>query len=145
MIRIKGLPSNNVCFKQIARSRQDLSAGIHSALLNIGRDNVKEAKAAMRRKKTGIVYRVSINGRRMNHRASAPYESPAYLTGVMSKAYRYDVTGSRFLEWGNEADYSGHLEFGAPRANLKPRPHIMPVVKKHQGRVMNYLVNAHKG
>ncbi len=142
MIRIKTGSTNATAFKHISTTKRKLIGGIHSALLNIGRDNVREARAAMRRRKTGIVYRLMINGRRINHRASAPYESPAYLTGEMSRGYKYDVSGSSFLEWGNEAEYSGHLEFGAPRANLLPRPHILPVVEKHSGRVMNYLFNA---
>jgi len=142
MINIKSNSANIASFRRIAVQKKALDGGIHSALLQIGRANVKEARSELIKKKTGRVYRYYINGRRINHTASAPYESPAYLTGALSKGYSYQVTGSKFLEWGNDVSYSVYLELGAPKANLIRRPNIIKVVKKHRGLVMKYLTNA---
>lgn len=142
MIAINGAANNINSFRRIATQRKALHGGIHAALLQIGRANVREARSELLKKKTGIVYRYHINGRSINHTASAPGESPAYLTGALSKGYSYNVTGSSFLEWGNDVSYSAYLELGAPKINLQKRPNITRVVKRHEGLVIKYLNNA---
>lgn len=82
--------------------------------------------------KTGRLYRRrnKKTGKIRIHRASAPGESPATDYGILWGS----VSVSPFVnpligEVTVAAHYAAYLEFGAPRANLEPRPYIRPAIE----------------
>lgn len=86
----------------------------------------------MRKPKTGRIYR--IRGRL--HRASAPGESPAILTGDLYRRIepRFSDGGMQFRI--NAGKISKFLEFGTKSKSgkwrIKPRPHIVPFFEKQR-------------
>lgn len=101
------------------------------------------AAASMTGPKSGRVYRIgrrrraggSAPKRRVKprlHRASAPGESPARLTGNLANAIKTRRTGASTYEvyvMQSAARYAIPLEFGAPRRRLAPRPFMRPALE----------------
>lgn len=61
------------------------------------------------------------------HRASAPKQTPALLTGEYFEAVFYKPHGANGLEFGNTAPYASFLELGTPK--MKPRPGLFNAIK----------------
>lgn len=123
----------------LSRAQGFFSSGIQSALTDIGRRNVKTARAFIKDKnKTGIVYTRIRGGRRVRHRASAPGESPANFTGFLVKQTAFEVSGHRFMKFGNRAPYSGFLEEGTK--NMAARPFLIRAIKENEGRTYSALL-----
>ena len=78
--------------------------------------------------RTGRFYRLSGDLRRragkVIHRASAPGEFPAKLTGDLARSADYSVRGAQEIEVGVREGYGPHLEFGT--RNMLRRPFIEP-------------------
>ncbi len=71
--------------------------------------------------KFGREYRVSgKDGVKRLHRASAPKQTPALITGEYYEKVFYKPHGSDGLEFGNTAAYAEPLELGTPK--MEPRP-----------------------
>ena len=62
------------------------------------------------------------------HQASAPNEAPATDTGNLAGSAYTKKTGDADYETGFTAEYAAHLEFGAPKAAIAPRPYLRPAV-----------------
>lgn len=62
------------------------------------------------------------------HRASAPGESPAIDTGAYANSWFVRTLGKMRAIVGTNAEQGRALEYGAPRRNLLPRPHLRPAV-----------------
>lgn len=91
-------------------------------------------------KKTGRWYRVrTASGRRRRHRASAPGETHANLTGALRRSLSWKVHGWERAEFGygvstdasNRAPrYAPFVEFGTRR--MEPRPTLWNAVAKEE-------------
>jgi len=103
-------------FRSIDR---DLNRGIRKGFQSIGKIQVKEIRKQVKTgTKSGRLYR--IKGRL--HRASAPGQTPANLSGLYQRSASYDVIGYRELNWGIEqpAYYAGYLEDGTSKMEARP-------------------------
>lgn len=99
------------------------------ALYNIGKENTRFARQLIiRGPKTGRLYR--IKGRKRRHRASAPGEAPANLTGNLQKKVNFIVNGHDEMQFGDQAPYGLFLELGTRK--MKPRPHLSTTVAHNQ-------------
>ena len=88
--------------------------GIEKAFWQSGKDITAEfSKQVLAKNKTGRLY--VIRGRK--HRASAPLETPANLTGNYRKSVGFKVNQGTTpqLTIGNSAEYAGFLELGTSR------------------------------
>tara|TARA_R110000772_G_C13310322_1_gene440404 strand:- start:13455 stop:13904 length:450 start_codon:yes stop_codon:yes gene_type:complete len=123
---------------RISKARGFFSSGIQSALTDIGRKNVKTARELIRdKKKTGRIYTRTRNGRRVRHQASAPGEAPANFTGFLIKQTAFEVSGHRFMKFGNRAPYSAFLELGTK--NMAARPFLIKAIKENEGYALSSL------
>jgi hypothetical protein len=86
---------------------------------------IAQMRALMRQPKTGRVYR--FRGR--PHQASAPGEAPAIRSRRLSRAIRDFFADDQTGVIEVDTPYAQHLEYGAPRANLEPRPFARPAIK----------------
>lgn len=122
----------------LSKARGFFATGIQSALTDIGRRNVKTARELIRDKaKTGRIYIKTRNGRRVRHQASAPGEAPASFTGLLIKQTAFEVSGHRFMKFGNRAPYSAFLELGTK--NMAARPFLIKAIKENEGYAFSAL------
>lgn len=150
-VLINGKPTNLV--KGLDIGTGDLPARqIKLAYQNIGKDHQRTMARDMRRRdKTGIVYKLSVRGRRLRHRASAPGETAANLSGTMSSGIDYAVSGISSFEFGvtGKAFYARFLELGTKGRNvngktvgiIEPRPSLQNTVKKLERNTFNYFAD----
>ncbi len=109
--------------------------GLRLALHEVGSDVNRETKRLIRTgPKIGRIY--FIKGRW--HRASAPGEAPANLTGKLAKSNDYKVSGWSTMEVGETAPYAGYLEHGTRK--MKPRPHLKKAVENQAVHTVNTLI-----
>ena len=102
-------------------------AGTILAAYEIGSETTKEQRRLITSgKKTGRVYNVNINGRRIRHQASAPGQPPANLSGNLQRNAYYKVKGWNQVIIGNDAvskknaPYPVFLEYGTSRMAARP-------------------------
>lgn len=77
--------------------------------------------------------------------ASRPGQSPRKRTGNLYRSidvYMNRKTLEVRIGPNEKADYGLYLEFGAPRANLKPRPYIFKSLKIEAKKVTNTMNRA---
>lgn len=111
--------------------------GIRQALHKIGVENRRHARKLIRSKeKTGRLY--LIHGK--VHRASAPGESPANLTGQLAKSIGFKANGAYSMEFFAKADYAGYLEDGTSK--MARRPFMERTVKDKERDAERYLMEA---
>lgn len=60
------------------------------------------------------------------HQASAPGEAPATDTGALVNSIQTRVESELVVVVESGMEYAPHLEYGAPRANIAPRPAWTP-------------------
>jgi len=140
LLNVKGLPE---------RGRQGRSRALHV----IGDDLIKSAKKLIidKTKKTGRVYIIRTKtGRLKKHRASAPGEAPASMTGQLCRSLGYEGanTGNR-LEFGaggrghklrkgqKLVEYAKFLEKGTKR--MAKRPFLKPAIKSNFRNIENHI------
>ena len=117
--------------------------GVRSAWRLSGQSLVRESRRSIvDDPKTGRVYLI----RRRRHRASAPGESPANLTGRLRKSIGFVLSGKMDLEFGvgpsmstNVPDYARTLELGGGR--IAKRPYLIKAIEKEDRNMENYLFN----
>ena len=110
---------------QIPKHDEMMRRGIRHAFYNIGKENTRYTREIIKRgPKTGRLYHIP--GRKRRHRASAPGEAPANLTGTLRKRVGFDVKGTDQMEFGDQIFYGKFLEEGTKR--MKPRPHLKKAV-----------------
>ena len=111
---------------------------IRASLYEIGSEHIQEIRDSMAEKKTGRIY--NIKG--IEHQASAPGESPAILSGTLSRSLYYKVRGSHQLEIGADAKYAGFLESGTSK--MAARPFLQPVIDKQRRNtrdsILKYII-----
>lgn len=123
----KSAPGNRKIFLDIGNSAQGVRRGIRQGFWALARDLRKGARDDIKQgPKTGKLYRVK--GRSRRHRASAPGEAPANLTGNLRKSVGFEIKGTESLEFGyrDSAPYGKFLEDGTKR--MAKRPVLKPQV-----------------
>ena len=124
--------------RMLSKARHFFASGIQSALTDIGRRNVKTARLLIRDKnKNGRIYTRRRGGRRITHRASAAGEAPANFSGLLARETAFEVSGFRFMKFGNRAPYSAFLELGTK--NIEPRPFLIKTIKENEGYAFSAL------
>ena len=118
--------------------------GIHQAWFKIGDLLRKETRdSIIKLPKSGRLYRIA--GRKRRHRASAPYEPPANLSGTLQRSIGYKIAGSEMLQFGvtktpqknspnnnpKGAYYASYLENGTSK--MTERPYLIRAIEKKQG------------
>lgn len=75
---------------------------------------------------TGRLY----NRGNRTHQASAPGEMPATDQGTLLNSLQiYLAAGATSGEYGTVLETALHLEYGAPRAHIEPRPFLTPAAE----------------
>lgn len=136
-IQFKEDINNQKVYIKIDNLKDITARSIRQSFFMLGKDLKKTAnKAILKRPKSGRVYIIrTAGGRRRRHRASAPGESHANMTGKLRRALGYKIRGSKTLEFGygveagNPApDYGKYVEFGTGR--MAPRPSLQNAMEE---------------
>ena len=118
--------------------RRRFPSAVRGALTDIGKKNEGTARGLiLSKRKTGRVYSVVVRGRRVRHRASAPGESPANLSGNLQRSIGFKVIGFNQLIFGADTEYAGFLEKGTKR--MGKRPYLIVAIEKNSGYAYNRL------
>ena len=92
---------------------------IRSAMLDMANLYVKSAKKMIRSEgKTGELYIIYRNGSKSVHRASAPYQSPANLDGMLANSVGYEIQGTSDLLFGYKKNTMPDKMSSAGKKNL---------------------------
>lgn len=121
------------------------------AWFNVGRDFIKTIRDEVRNQpKTGRVYFVKKrkNGRRFRHKASAPGESHANITGRTLRSAGWKVRSNDLrvgygLTSPKATDHANYLENGTKDKNgnvkMQPRPSIQNSIDRNEKNTEEYL------
>ena len=122
-------------------AKREVDKAVQATGLEIRGDIVKRIQQGP---KTGAVYDsvfARVNGRVVpigprtgnnlspTHQASAPGEAPATDTGNLASRIDFKREGPMSATVGSNVVYAAHLEFGAPRAKIEPRPSWVPAIE----------------
>lgn len=164
MFKITGPQTNEKVMLNIKNIGKLTKEGLQKAFYKIGNDLKKDVKKEiMKKPKHGRLY--VTNGRL--HRASAPGEAPANLSGALEKAIDFDVVGNNKLDFGVRANvkYGKDLEIGSKRfisgnffggtlevlptgqtvrlrpgvKPVLPRPYLLPAIKKNFSKMETHF------
>ena len=135
---------NNKCvMKHLSRLDQHYKSGIHEAYIVIGEYLKRTNKEDFRAKKSGRFYRIRVNGRIINHRASGPFEPPARLTGALERTIKTKTSGFNKMEYsagGGRVNYAGYLENGTSKedgnSKMEPRPYMSKAIRDNEGKTV---------
>lgn len=135
----KELPSSErAAFGVVHNIDNATRVGIRLGLYNYGRALRKEAQAEMLKKnKKGRIYNVRIRGRKARHRASAPHQTAANMTGKLRKSIDFTVQGTEGLVFGANTEYADFLEKGTGK--MSPRPTLKNSMKVNYRNGRNYI------
>lgn len=120
--------------------------GIHQGFFELGSALRADLnREVLAKDKKGRVYHVRTRagvtgvGKRRRHRASAPGQTPANLSGNYRRNIGYQIHGSNKMEFGirDGIQYAKPLEEGTNI--MKPRPGLGNTVKKMQGQSIEYF------
>ena len=125
----------------IGKIKNLFNEGIRNAFFDQGDRNVKYArKEILKRNKTGRLYKI---GNKL-HRASAPGEFPANLSGKLRRGIDYTVRGHNQMEFGDRAKHGVYLEMGTKTAlgvtKMELREHIIRTVQERGEDFANALL-----
>lgn len=123
-----------ICEREVRAAALAFETEVHRTMSSdpkTGREYAYLRHSTRVSKRTG---RVSKRTKRVVHRASAPGESPAVQTGLLSNSIRA-YSGSQRFTWfvGTPVRYAARLEFGSGwfrSGRLKARPYMRPTAKK---------------
>lgn len=141
-VKIKIDSGNKKVFAQIERVAEATERGIRRGFFRAGRVIVKEARRSIiQGPKTGKLRRIT--GRLQRHRASAPGEPPANLTGQLQKSTGFLIRGSSEMILGSggadgiihananeNVQYARRLELGDDV--IAQRPFLIRAIKNKQ-------------
>lgn len=133
-IKIVSAAGNKKIFEKLCNISDNFKHGIHEAYIVIGQYLIRTNKKDFRAPKNGRIYRYNINGRIFNHKASAPGEPPARLTGKLESSLTTRTPGFTSMQYsaGNEdVVYAGFLEEGTSK--MEPRPYLIKSIRDNQG------------
>ncbi len=137
-MEIKEDNGNKIVFLKIGQIDEDTRRGIRQGFFRLGSSLRRTAsKQILSKNKTGRLYRIRRGGRMINHRASAPGETPANLSGNYRRNLGFEIHGSEEMEFGGRADYAGFLEDGTGR--MAPRPGLGNAIKAEERNAIAYF------
>lgn len=132
-----------ITVRRIKEIDRQFLVGIRRGLFKAGHILTKTLKnEILRGTKSGRIYKIRRGRRTVNHRASAPGETPANRTGALRKSAGFQIHGTEKLEFGyreGSADYSPFLETGTSR--MAPRPGLKNAIRAESGNIRNELQN----
>lgn len=142
-LKIKSDFRNKAIFIKISDLRSKNKEGIRKAFYDIGKDLTKTTSNLILAPKHGKIYKIRRLKRIKMHRASAPGEAPANLSGTLRKSVGFDVNGSTKMEFGVRAPtssiktkkttgaiYGVYLEDGTKK--MAKRPFLITAIKQNQ-------------
>lgn len=139
MIRVKSDPQNKRVFFGIDNLSKRHKKAIRNASFEVGKIIQREGRnAILRGKKTGKTYKVGLRV----HRASAPGESPANITGKLQRSIDYDVRGHRQMEYGYKALHGKFMEDGT--RFIERRPNLRPLADNKAQTFINSMVRNYR-
>lgn len=131
-------PKTEIVMLKLQGLSEEMKEGMIAGFDELGSNLVRTGEnQALNEPKFGRTYKIrNKRGVTKLHRASAPGQSPALLSGNYFSEFKYETHGWQSLEFGNDAEYSEFLEFGTKRAKtgrgrwrLAPRPGVRNAVK----------------
>ena len=137
--------SNDAIRKHIRDLDRKIARGIRQGFFKVGSLLKTTAREQMMEKpKHGRLYRIKRGSQTRNHIASAPYESPANVSGALRKSIGFEPSGM-ILVFGaggrdSGVDYAAYLEDGTDK--MLPRPLLRNAVHKQQGAIMPMMQEA---
>jgi len=138
-MRVKSKRGNAKSIAKIGTIDEDTRRGIRRSFHLLGKDLARTAKQSIiKGPKTGKLYR--IKGRKNRHRASAPGEAPANLSGNLQKSIDFVVHGHSHMTFGagNEIiDYAGYLENGTPK--MSERNYLWKSIEENERNAEKYF------
>lgn len=141
MLEFMARRGNEKIFIQINDVDNRTVRGIRQGFFRLGSNLKKELnRQVLAKPKGGRLYRLRTkSGRRRNHRASAPGETPANLTGNYRRNIGFQLKGTSELEFGirDGAPYAEFLEEGTPR--MAARPGVTNAVQEGQRNAQLFL------
>lgn len=148
VMSIKPDPANKKTEVMLGQLEKHSKRGIRQGFYQLGSDlrNSVRKDVLSKQGKTGRVYVVNRGGRRLRHRASAPGEFSANLSGRMRRSAGFKVRGSKQLDFGFGEEHAKYQEDGTSR--MRARPNLGKTVKKRERNAerhfQNELKRAHK-
>lgn len=143
MIFVKHDTRNREVLIDIAGLDNATRRGIRQGFFQLGHALKRTAnRQILEKPKKGRVYRIRRGRTVRKHRASAPGESPANLSGKYRRSIGFKIRGSQQLIFGagsSTVPYAKWLERGTYR--MKPRPGLKNAVKATERDARKYLVN----
>lgn len=140
-------PGSVLSVGKIQAIDRDFVRGVRQAWFKAGRILLTQVKKDINHKpKSGRLYRLRKGKRWVNHRASAPGETPANFSGTYRNSMGFQIQGWRRMEFGSRsgsAPYARYLETGTSR--MKARPGIGNALSVQQNRVRSEIDNAIRG
>ena len=140
-IEIVNPAGGRLFFESVENIQARTHFGIEKAFWKSGKDIQGEfSKQVLAKNKTGRIYiRRNSAGARRRHRASAPGETPANITGFYRKSFGFVVNQgvTPQLTIGNSAEYAGFLELGTTR--MKARPGLLNSINSSQRDIIRNL------
>lgn len=135
MIKFGKGSNNRMVIGKISDIKGATRRGVRQGMFKVGHGLIKEASnEILNGPKTGRVYIIrNRNGSRRRHRASAPGQTHANLTGATRRSLSFQMRGSRQLEFGygvssakQAPEQAEYLENGTK--HMKPRPSLKNAV-----------------
>ena len=140
-------PGSVLSVGKIQAIDRDFVRGVRQAWFRAGRLLLTQVqKDVLHKPKSGKVYRLRQGKRLVNHRASAPGETPANFSGTYRRSMGFQIQGWRRMEFGSRsgtAPYARFLETGT--SQMKARPGIGNALNAQQNRVRSEVDSAIRG
>ena len=137
---------NKKVYLKIDRLGEITRQSIRKSFYLLGKDLVRTtSKAILKKPKGGRVYiRVFKSGVRRRHRASAPGETHANMSGALRRSLGYKIGGSISLEFGYGVDkpapkYGKWVEFGTRK--MAARPSLQNAIQATSRNAETYVGN----
>ena len=133
-VKIISAPQNKKIYEKLCNISNNFKEGIHQGYIILGEYLIRTNKRDFRAPKSGRIYRYRLNGRLINHQASAPGEPPARLTGKLESSLKIRTPGATSMTYSagtDEVIYAKFLEEGTIK--MAPRPFMSKSVRDNQG------------
>lgn len=138
-LKVVGDKANNKSYRNLYQSRERILKGISLAFKDIATAHTQQLITDLNDKgaKTGRVYQVRVRGKMITHRASAPFQTPATLTGNYEATIETKPSGGNQLIFGVGANYAAELELGG--VTNAPRPGLKNTIQKEERNTRVYF------
>lgn len=145
-INFKRGPQNNIVFGKIESLPKLTKIGLRRGMFKAGHGLIAEAnREILKGNKSGVTYlRRTKSGRRRRHKASAPGETHANISGTLRKSLSFQLRGTSEIEYGygvssgkDAPDYAKFVEFGTTR--MKARPSLKNSLTAERGNMTQHF------